>query len=43
VFVSGKLNIYFGYPDANYQVEVYAPSPGSAQALVMAGQVVPVR
>jgi hypothetical protein len=43
VFVSGKSNIYFGYPDAGYQVEVYAPSPGSARELVLSGQVVPVR
>jgi hypothetical protein len=42
VFVSGKSNIYFGYPDAGYQVEVYAPSPGSARELVLSGQVLPV-
>ena len=43
VYVSGKSNIYFGYPDAGYQVEVYAPTPGSARELVLSGQVVPVR
>ena len=43
VFIPGRSSIYFGYPDARYQVEVYAPSPGSARGLVLGGQVVPVR
>lgn len=43
VFSAGSSSVYFGYPDAAYQVEVYAPSPGSARNLVLGGQVVPVR
>jgi hypothetical protein len=39
----GSLSVYFGYPDAAYQVEVYAPSAGWARDLVLRGQVVPVR
>jgi hypothetical protein len=39
----GSASVYFGYPDARYQVEVFAPTPGSARNLVLAGQVVPVR
>lgn len=36
-------SVYFGYPDAHYQVEVYHPSPNEARRLALAGQVVPVR
>jgi hypothetical protein len=43
VFSRGSSSVYFGYPDARYQVEVYAPSPGSARKLVLSGQIVPVR
>jgi hypothetical protein len=43
VFSRGSSSVYFGYPDARYQVEVFAPSPGSARKLVLSGQVVPVR
>jgi hypothetical protein len=43
VFGRGSSSVYFGYPDARYQVEVYAPSPDSARQLVLSGQVVPVR
>jgi hypothetical protein len=43
VFSPGSSSVYFGYADARYQVEVYAPSPGSARQMVLAGQVVPVR
>jgi hypothetical protein len=39
----GSPSVYFGYPDAAYQVEVYAPSPRWARDLVLRGQVVPVR
>jgi hypothetical protein len=42
VLSRGSSSVYFGYPGARYQVEVYAPSPGSARKLVLAGQVVPV-
>lgn len=43
VLSRGSSSVYFGYPDARYQVEVYAPSTGSARKLVLAGQVVPIR
>lgn len=36
-------SVYFGYPDARYQVEVYHPSPTDARRLALSGQVVPVR
>jgi hypothetical protein len=39
----GSKSVYFGYPDAAYQVEVYAPSARWARDLVLRGQVVPVR
>jgi hypothetical protein len=43
VLSQGSSSVYFGYPGARYQVEVYTPSPGSARKLVLSGQVVPVR
>jgi hypothetical protein len=43
VFSRGSSSVYFGYPDARYQVEVFTPSPGAARKLVLSGQVVPVR
>ena len=43
VFSRGSSSVYFGYRGAKYQVEVYAPSPGSARQLVLSGRVVPVR
>ena len=43
VLTRGSSSVYFGYPDARYQVEVFAPTAGSARNLVLAGQVVPVR
>lgn len=36
-------SVYFGYPDAKYQVEVFHPSASEARRLALAGQVVPVR
>lgn len=36
-------SVYFGYPGAKYQVEVFAPSAASARRLVFEGQIVPVR
>jgi hypothetical protein len=36
-------SVYFGYPGAKYQVEVYAPSASTTRSLVLGGQVVPVR
>jgi hypothetical protein len=35
-------NVYFGYPDAAYQVEVYSPSAKTARSLVLDGRVTPV-
>jgi hypothetical protein len=40
---SRPTSVYIGYAGGRYQVEVYAPSAGSARDLVLAGQVVPVR
>lgn len=36
-------SVYLGYAGGRYQIEVYAPSPGSARRLVVSGQIVPVR
>jgi hypothetical protein len=36
-------SVYFGYPGARYQVEVYDPSPQQARSLVLAGAIVPIR
>ena len=36
-------SVYFSYPGAKYQVEVYAPSPTTARSLVLHGKVTPVR
>jgi hypothetical protein len=36
-------SVYFGYPRANYQVEVFDPSPQQARALVLGGSITPVR
>jgi hypothetical protein len=43
VISAGSSSVYFGYRDAAYQVEVYAPSASSARRLVFSGQVVPIR
>jgi hypothetical protein len=44
VFNQNKpTSVYFGYPDARYQVEVYHPSPDEARRLALSGQVLPVR
>jgi hypothetical protein len=40
---STPKSVYFGYPAANYQVEVYDPSPEQARALVLGGAVRPIR
>jgi hypothetical protein len=39
---SAPKSVYFGYPGANYQVEVYDPSPDQARALVLGGTVKPI-
>jgi hypothetical protein len=36
-------NVYFSYPSARYQVEVYSASTRTAVQMVVAGQVVPIR
>lgn len=43
VFSPGSPSVYFAYPRAKYQVEVYAPSASTTRSLVLGGQVVPVR
>jgi hypothetical protein len=35
-------SVYFGYPDADYQVEVFAPSEETARTLVLTGRITPV-
>jgi hypothetical protein len=35
-------SVYFSYPAANYQVEVYDPSPQQARTLVLAGKIAPI-
>jgi hypothetical protein len=39
---SAPKSVYFGYPGANYQVEVYDPSPAQARTLVLNGTVKPL-
>ncbi len=36
------LSVYFSYPGADYQVEVYSPKPSAAVTLVQGGKVKPV-
>lgn len=36
-------SVYFAYPNSAYQVEVFAPSPQQARALVLSGQITPIR
>jgi hypothetical protein len=36
-------SVYFAYPGSNLLVETYAPSPARARALVLSGQVRPIR
>jgi hypothetical protein len=36
-------NVYFAYPRSNYQIEVFAPSPGRARSLVSSGKIRPIR
>jgi len=39
---SAPKNVYFAFPRSNYQIEVYAPSPGRARSLVRSGKIRPV-
>lgn len=42
-FAAGRpTSVYFSYPGARYQVEVYSPSGSQARALVLGGEIVPV-
>jgi hypothetical protein len=44
VFASKKpTSVYFGYPDAKYQVEVFAPSGETARSLVLTGNIKPLK
>jgi hypothetical protein len=36
-------SVYFTYPDANYQVEVYNPSDDHARKLVLGGKITPIK
>lgn len=43
VFNSKKpTSVYFSYPGAKYQVEVFSPSGNTARTLVLAGQIRPI-
>jgi hypothetical protein len=43
VFNAAKpTSVYFSYPSAKYQVEVYAPSPKTARKLALNGRITPV-
>jgi len=36
-------SVYFSYPGAPYQVEIYAPSAETARSLVLAGETTPIK
>ncbi len=36
-------NVYFGYPNAKYQVEVFSPSAETARRLVLTGKIKPIK
>jgi hypothetical protein len=40
---SAPKSVYFGYPGANYQVEVYDPSPQQARALALGGKITAIK
>jgi hypothetical protein len=40
---STPKSVYFGYPEANYQVEVYDPSPQQARTLVLGGTITSIK
>jgi hypothetical protein len=43
VFNEAKpTNVYFGYPNAKYQVEVFSPSPETVRRLVLTGAIKPI-
>jgi hypothetical protein len=44
VFSSSRpTSVYFSYPGAKYQVEVYSPSGDTARNLVLGGKITPIR
>jgi hypothetical protein len=44
VFSSHRpTSVYFSYPGAKYQVEVYSPSGNAARSLVLGGKITPIR
>jgi len=44
VFSSQRpTSVYFSYPGAKYQVEVYSPSGNAARSLVLGGKITPIR
>ena len=43
VFSNKPKSVYFGYPSAEYQVEVFAPSSTVARGLVLHGTIKPIR
>jgi hypothetical protein len=36
-------SVYFSYPSASNQVEVFAPSGATARSLVLSGEITPIR
>jgi hypothetical protein len=42
-FSSRPKSVYFGYPSAGYQVEVFAPSSTTARRLVLSGTITPIQ
>ncbi len=43
VFATGRpTSVYFSYPGAKYQVEVYSPSGDTARRLVLGGKISPI-
>jgi hypothetical protein len=43
VFNEGRpTNVYFSYPNATYQVEVFSPSARTARSLVLTGKIKPI-
>ena len=43
VFSSKPKSVYLGYPSAEYQVEVFAPSSTAARRLVLSGTITPIQ
>jgi hypothetical protein len=43
VYAKGHMNAYVAFPNADFQVEVFDPTPGAARSLVTAGKIAPLR